>query len=178
MKVSSYQDFEKAEIQALYTRTFTDSENREEGELIAQLVLNIMNETDEDDIYGFVAAENEQPIGCIFFTRLSFDSSVVAFLLSPVAVHTSYQGKGIGQTLINYGLEQLKTNAVGLAFTYGDPNYYSQVGFQQISEELIQAPFNLSQPQGWLCQNLNGGAIEAQPGRSRCVKAFADPDIW
>ena len=60
-----------------------------------------MTGTDAQDLYGFVATENQQIIGSIFFTKLSFQNGVNAFLLSPVAIDTSCQGKGIGQKLIN-----------------------------------------------------------------------------
>ena len=67
--------------------------------------------TDAQDLYGFVAIENEEIIGSIFFTRLMFESEVNAFLLSPVAIHTNYQGKGIGQKLINFVSVAKKRNS-------------------------------------------------------------------
>jgi len=71
---------------------------------------------------------------------LTFESEVNAFLLGPVAIHTSYQGKGIGQKLINFGLNTLKENGVELAFTYGDPNFYSKVGFS-LMKNIFQIKF-------------------------------------
>ena len=104
MKLSICKDAEKPEIQELFTQTFSDSEGQSEGQLIGSLVFDLMNETDDKDILGFVATENKQIVGCIFFTRLSFDAPVEAFLLSPVAVHSNHHGKTIGQTLIKFGL--------------------------------------------------------------------------
>ncbi|BAZ92510.1 N-acetyltransferase [Thiohalobacter thiocyanaticus] len=106
MKFTAYTESDKQEIQHLFTETFSDSANRAEGELIGQLVLDLMNNTGARDISGFVVTEHERIIGCIFFTRLTFDTPVEAFLLSPVAVDTKYQGRGIGQRLINFGLDQ------------------------------------------------------------------------
>lgn len=65
----------------------------------------------------------------------------VAFILSPVAIATSEQGTGIGQQLINYGLDHLKSLKVSLVFTYGDPNYYSKTGFNHIADSIVKAPF-------------------------------------
>lgn len=178
MKFSIYKDSEKPEIQELFTQTFSDSEGQSEGELIGNLVLDLMNETGDKDILGFVATENEQIVGCIFFTRFSFDAPVEAFLLSPVAVHSNHQGKTIGQKLIKFGLDQLKEKGVKLVFTYGDPKFYSQVGFEHVSEDLAKAPFKLTQPEGWLCQSLDGSKIEALSGSSRCVKAFNNSEYW
>jgi putative acetyltransferase len=134
--------------------------------------------TDSHDVYGFVAIDNEQIIGSIFFSRLTFENEVNAFLLSPVAIFTSHQGKGIGQKLINFGLNTLKNNGVELVFTYGDPGFYSRVGFSPISEKLIKAPLTLTYPEGWLGQSLIGDKIQPITGQSFCVEAFDKPEIW
>lgn len=95
---------------------------------------DLLTTTDSKDLRVFVASENGQIIGAIIFSRLMFESSINAFILSPVAVQTSYQRKGVGQGLINYGLAVLKENGVELAFTYGDPGYYNKVGFNLSSD--------------------------------------------
>ncbi|MCG5517084.1 MULTISPECIES: hypothetical protein [unclassified Ectothiorhodospira] len=41
-----------------------------------------------------------------------------------------------------------------MVLTYGDPNYYSRIGFKPITEALAPAPFTLKQPEGWLGQSL------------------------
>jgi len=100
------------------------------------------------------------------------------FILSPVAVKTDQQGKGIGQKLLKHGLDEIRNNGVQVAMTYGDPNYYSKVGFQQISEDFAQAPFKLTYPEGWLAQSLTGQSLEPILGASSCVAALNDPSIW
>jgi len=166
------------EIKQLYTKVFADSEGPAEGELIGNLTNDIMTGTDAQDLYGFIATENEQIIGCIFFTRLTFQNGVNAFLLSPVAIHTSYQGKGIGQKLIDFGLNHLKENGVELVLTYGDVNFYSKVGFSLITENVVKAPLKLTYPEGWLGQSLVSDEIEPIAGNSYCVEAFNKPEIW
>ena len=101
-----------------------------------------------------------------------------AFILSPVAVATAAQGKGIGQKLIEFGLNKLKALNVSLAFTYGDPAFYAKTGFKQIDESTVQAPCPLSQPMGWLAQSLDGQNIQAIPGATRCVEALNNPELW
>lgn len=178
MELSVFNPNDVEEIIQLFARTFSDSEGQSEGLLIGNLVDALMTGTDENNLYGFVATENEQIIGCIFFSRLTFKNGVCAFLLSPVAIHTSFQGKGTGQKLINFGLKTLKDNGVELAFTYGDPNFYSKVGFSPIAEKLVKAPLKLSYPEGWLGQSLVGDEIEPITGESHCVDAFNKPEIW
>jgi putative acetyltransferase len=178
MEFLTFKSSKSEEIKKLFTNVFSDSEGQAEGELIGNLTYDIMTATDAQDLYGFVATENEQIIGSIFFTRLTFQSRVNAFLLSPVAVHTSYQGKGIGQKLINFGINHLKENRVSIVFTYGDPNYYSKVGFKLITEKIAKAPLKLTYPEGWLAQSLVSDEVEPITGNSYCVEAFNKPEIW
>ena len=65
-----------------------------------------------------------------------------------------------------------------LALTYGDPNFYSKVGFGVVSEQVVPAPLKLSYPEGWLAQSLVGDEIEPIAGKSYCVEAFNKPEIW
>lgn len=178
MKLSPYKTSDEEEIYKLFIQVFSDSEGKSEGTLIGNLVLTMMKSTEAKDILGFVASDQKQIIGCIFFTRLSFETPVEAFILSPVAVQTSYQGQGIGQKLIRYGIGQLREKGVHLVFTYGDPAFYSRVGFQCISEEVAKAPLELTQPEGWLCQSLGGGEIKPIWGSSSCVSALNKPEYW
>ena len=94
------------------------------------------------------------------------------------AVFEAVQGTGIGQKLIQYGLDHLRSLNVSLAFTYGDPSFYSKTGFEQINEDIVKAPFHLSQPIGWLAQSLNGQKIPAMAGPTQCVEALNDPSLW
>jgi putative acetyltransferase len=178
MKLSTYNPSNTEEIKQLFTKTFSDSEGQSEGLLIGNLAYELMTSTAGHDFYCFVATENEQIIGSIIFSKLSFESEINAFLLSPVAISTSYQGKGIGQKLINFGLNSLKENGVELAFTYGDPSFYSKVGFSLITEKIVKAPLKLTYPEGWLGQSLVSDEIEPITGNSYCVEAFNKPDIW
>ena len=124
------------------------------------------------------APRGEQIAGCIIFSRLTFDRAIDAFVLSPVAVGTDYQGKGTGQALINFGLRTLTDNGVELVFTYGDPDYYCRTGFASVSETVIKAPLPLSHPEGWLGQSLVSKEIEPIAGQPRCVRAMNKPEIW
>ncbi|MCD4751914.1 MAG: N-acetyltransferase [Anaerolineaceae bacterium] len=178
MKLSTYHPSSIEEIKRLFTKTFSDSEGQSEGLLIGNLAYDILTSTKARDFYCFIATENEQIIGSIIFSKLTFESEVNTFLLSPVAIHTSYQGKGIGQKLINFGLNILKEDGVELAFTYGDINFYSKVGFSFIAEKLVKAPLKLSYPEGWLAQSLVSDEIEPITGNSYCVEALNKPGLW
>lgn len=179
MKFSTYDPGTKSEIKALFTEVFSAAEEKSEGLLIGNLVDEMMSSTPQKDLYGFVATENQGILGCIFFSRMTFTQNPIkVFILSPVAVHSQHQQKGIGQQLINYGLEKLKEAKVEIVLTYGDPNFYTKVGFKQISEEIIKAPLALTYPHGWLGQSLTGNTIQPITETPKCVVALNKPEYW
>lgn len=178
MIYSEYNPSKIEEINQLFIKTFSDSEGESEGLLIGELTNSLMTSTDASDFYCFVATENDEIVGGVIFSRLTFESGINAYILSPMAILTEHQGKGIGQELINFGLNILKENGVELAVTYGDPNFYSKVGFSVISEEIIPAPLKLSYPNGWLGQSLVTDRIEPIVGKSYCVEALNKPELW
>jgi len=76
MEFSTFKASKSEEIKQLFTKVFSDSEGEAEGKLIGNLTYDIMTGTDAKDLYGFVATENEQIVGSIFFTRLTFENGV------------------------------------------------------------------------------------------------------
>lgn len=165
-------------IVRLFESVFTDSEGKEEGQLIGRLAKDLFDKTDKRDLFNFVAVDDGQVVGSIFFSRLDFGNSVEAFILGPVAVHSANQGEGIGQGLINYGLGELKDNAVSIVLTYGDPGFYCRLGFQAISHEDVIPPFKLTQSEGWLGLSLGDDSLESLQGAFVCVEALSDPVYW
>lgn len=183
MKFRQYDSSEIETITQLFTQTFTDSEGENEGKTVGKLANDLLTTTDPTELLCFVAEDDSiesdsKVLGAIIFTPLTFDDETKACLLSPVAVSTHVQKRGIGQQLINFGLQTLKEQGVELAVTYGDPSYYSRVGFDQITVEQIPAPFNLSYPHGWIAQSLNGGEIKVASEQSSCVEALAHAQYW
>jgi len=166
------------QVTSLFTSVFSLSEGEKEGKLIGKLASELSSNIDNDEIICIGVDKDEFLIGSIFFTRLHFTESILIYMLAPVAVSTEYQRKGIGQNLINYGLSELKKRSVNVAVTYGDPSFYAKVGFEPLSENVIQAPLKLSMPMGWLGQSLTEDLIPSIKERPKCVKAFNDPVYW
>ena len=169
---------ESRAIEELFTRVFSDSESESEGHLIGNLVKELLSSTPPEDLIAFVALEGDEIIGAICMTRMRTEKEANFFLLSPVAVATKKQRMGVGQKLINYGIEQLKERGVKVLVTYGDPRFYVKTGFQQITEETIQPPQKLSQPEGWLAQSLDGTPLQRIEGKFSCAHALDDPKYW
>ncbi len=178
MKLSLFTPSHTHEVIALFTDVFSTSESASEGELIGDLVSNLITTTPSADLMGFIATSGDRIVGCIFLSRFIVPSNQIAYILSPIAIATNKQGTGIGQQLITYGIEHLKSQGTELVFTYGDPRYYSKTGFNSISKNTIQAPFELSQPEGWLAQSLNDKPITVMKGPTKCVAALSDQRYW
>ncbi len=177
----NYQTLDKSnqkEIAELFTSVFSSSEGEKEGVLIGNLSSELASSIDNEETICFGVYENGTLIGSIFFTCLKFNNPIRVYMLAPVAVSAENQGKGVGQALINYGLNELKKRSVSVAVTYGDPSFYSKVGFQALSEKIIQAPLKLSMPFGWLGQSLSAEPIPTINERPVCVKEFNDPVYW
>mgnify|MGYP001826468253 CR=1 FL=1 len=166
------------EVTSLFTSVFTASAGEKEGRLIGDLASKLSARTDDQEIICIGAYEQGSLIGSIFFTRLRFNGGIRVYLLAPVAVSTDHQGKGVGQALINYGLNELKKRSVAVVVTYGDPSFYSRVGFEALPEHVIRAPLKLSMPAGWLGQSLTAEPIPTVNERPACVKEFNDPVYW
>jgi predicted N-acetyltransferase YhbS len=174
------------QLHDLFLSVFTSSEGAEEGRLIGDLAAALAASIDNKEIICFGTLVDNSIIAAIFFTRLKVkkhhpkEEDIQMYLLAPVAVHTQYQRQGIGQALILHGLQELKQHrSVHVAITYGDPAFYSKVGFQPLSQNVIPAPFPLSMPQGWLGQSLSEEKpIPIIQERPTCVQPFQNPVYW
>ena len=179
MQFSAHSTNETQEIESLFARTFTEAANEVEGQIVADLAKDLMATTDDNDLFVFVVHNDAGKLaGSIIFSRLTFANGMNAFLLSPVAIDGPFQGCGTGQALINFGLGVLKKQGVELVFTYGDPGFYSRVGFSVVSETVARAPLPLSHPEGWLGQSLVDQAMPLACGQCQCVAAMNKPEIW
>lgn len=178
MQIAQALNPDPARLRDLFSRAFGDAEGEAEGQTIGQLAFELVANRDAHDTYVFTAGSAGELIGSIVFTRLLLGNDVSAFLLSPVAVRTDHQGRGVGQKLIRFGLDALKADGVEVAVTYGDPNYYGRLGFEPVSEALLPSPQPLSFPHGWLAQSLAGGPLPVMSGPVRCAAPLDKPDYW
>lgn len=179
MNLQSYQSTNVKPIVDLFHQTFSNSEGEQEGELIADLAKQLWQTTRPADLQIYVAMEGQQIIGCIMLTCLTYpQSEKIVFMLAPVAVHPDFQGRGVGQTLIEFAKSELKQQKVDVLVTYGDILFYQKVGFAPVSESVLPSPMPLSYPQAWLAQRLKGHEIEPIVGPAECVEAFKNPAYW
>ncbi|WP_136443982.1 GNAT family N-acetyltransferase [Pacificoceanicola onchidii] len=166
-------------ILALFSDTFTASEGAEAGAVIGQLVQDMLAALPPEDMSVFSAVEDGAVLGCVLFTRMTYpEDGRTVFILSPAAVATGHQGRGLGQRLITGALEVLRQAGVEIVLTYGDIAFYGRVGFAPITEAQARPPQPLSYPEGWLGRALPDGAFAPLAGPSRCVPPLEDPAHW
>ena len=178
MIFSSIDSLHAEAVKALFLATFFDSEGENAGTTNSKLAFDLAHAINNQDVFGFACTDNAELVAAIFFSRLSFAAPIDVFILSPVAVLTEKQGSGIGQRLIAFGLEEISKQGASYATTYGDPDFYSRIGFEPLSTMIIEPPYTLSQPEGWLGQSLNNEPLVSRLGRAQCVAALDDQVFW
>lgn len=78
---------------------------------------------------SLIAKNKDEIVGYILLSK-GFIGNEEGLTLGPIAVKPSYQNKGIGKKLIDFGLEKAKESDYNwVALTGG--NYYNQFGFEQ-----------------------------------------------
>jgi putative acetyltransferase len=100
--------------------------------------------SDGDLVLSLVAAEDDDVIGHIAFSRLRVESDgsmQPAVALAPVAVSPAHQCRGIGMALIEDGLRCLKQAGETLVFVLGEPRYYGRFGFAAVSAARFVSPY-------------------------------------
>jgi putative acetyltransferase len=120
---------------------------------------------------SLVAVSGGRTVGHIAFSKAAVgDSESGWFLLGPVAVLTSSQGRGIGSALVESGLAELRARQASGCVLVGDPGYYSRFGFSTFPdlayegvphEYVLGLPLADAAPCGPITANR---AFEIEPG--------------
>lgn len=85
---------------------------------------------DADLTISLVAEDGCEIVGHVAFSPARIgNASENWFGLGPVAVSPDWQQQGVGQSLIEEGLRQLRDHGAAGCLLVGDPNYYSRFGF-------------------------------------------------
>ena len=102
---------------------------RRDGDLLASLVA-----TNGAAIVGHVAAS---PFACV-----DPGVPVSAAALAPLAVTAGHRRRGIGFTLVERLLFDLRRRDIGVVFVLGDPDYYRRFGFAPETAASMRTPFD------------------------------------
>jgi len=146
-----------SDIEAISKVTIAAFQNHPISNQTEQFIINALRNADALTV-SLVAEFNGQVVGHIAFSPVTVsDGSLNWYGLGPISVLPGFQRRGIGKSLIHEGLSLLKNLGGNGCVLVGDPNYYKQFGFKNISgliyegipqEVFFALPFNKKIPRG------------------------------
>lgn len=147
----------------------------------AELVLELLNDPSSRPLLSLVARDGDRPVGHILFTAARLDGAsrnVSAAILAPLAVVPEAQGKGVGGSLIEHGIERLGEAGLELVFVLGHPGYYPRHGFRPAARLGLAAPYPITPEDAWMVLALRPGVIGCVCGTVACAQAMDRPEYW
>jgi putative acetyltransferase len=174
IRTASSQDIES--IKRVYFSAFP----KDEREVVAQLAIDLLVENTTPQIVSLVVETEDTIVGHIGFSPVEIDNadSGQAYILAPLAVHSDYQKRGIGSSLIAQGIKRLSAMAVNILFVYGDPDYYGRFGFKSETAFNYRTPYKLQYPSGWQAMFLNNCSATEKSVAITCVAPLCDAKYW
>ena len=176
MDIRLAQEIDLDSILKVIETAFSDEENK----VIMNLAQELSREVTSPSIRSLVAEVDNQVIAYVSYSPiyLKSDSSIVGYILAPLAVSPEHQKQGVGSNLINFGIDMLTRDGVGVLLVYGDPAYYGSLGFKEEIGHSFVPPYTLQYPFGWAGMMLNDTAVPERPIQFECVSALSKPDLW
>ena len=170
---------EREEILEIHKKAF----GKDKGLEIAKLVDDLLDDTTAMPILSLIAIENDRIVGHILYTKATITETelpISAQILAPLAILPDEQKKGIGESLINEGLKQLKESGTELVFVLGHPTYYPRCGFFPAGEQGFDAPYPIPEEHAaaWMVQQLNGNVLGNTTGKVQCSNVLNEPQHW
>lgn len=179
MEIRIANDTETAGILSVHRAAF----GQEKGPEIATLVSDMSTDKTCLPNFSLVAVEEGTIVGHILFTKVTLKGAghgSFCQILAPLAVLPNLQGKGVGQSLIEVGLGELKKSGVQLVFVLGHPGYYPRCGFIPAGELGFEAPYHIPEQHAgaWMVQELCPGNIGRVKGQVQCCQTLNKPEHW
>lgn len=179
MKIRKSTEPEKKEILSVHEKAF----GKEKGPEIGQLVNDLFADQTAEPVLSLVAVEKDKIVGHVLFTKVTIDGcsgSLQAQILAPLAILPENQNMGVGEKLINKGLEVLKNDNVKLVFVLGHPAYYPRCGFKTAGVLGFEAPYPIPDEvsDAWMVQELFPGIIGTMKGKVKCSDVLDKPEHW
>ncbi|WP_419238920.1 GNAT family N-acetyltransferase [Photobacterium leiognathi subsp. mandapamensis] len=131
MIIRAEKDSDITAIETLTYNAFKDHPHHEPGaEPTEHLIVNRLRDANALTL-SLVAEVNNQVVGHIAFSPVLINGEATNWYgLAPVSVLPEHQNKGIGKSLINQGLAQLKERGAEGFVLLGEPEYYGRFGFK------------------------------------------------
>ena len=156
-------------------RTFTDSENAEEADLVVRLIREIRSmDTYIPELEIIMVTVEDEVIGYAMFSGFHLGGKYQdeLLLLSPVAVKTELQRQHISKELIEYGFEKAREMGFTAVIVEGNPQNYRNRSFQTSADYGIvpDESVGLPAPECLMVKALVSGALDHISG----VVAYSD----
>lgn len=139
---------------------------------------NLVNRLRKSDEFikelSMVATDNGKIVGHIMLTKIKIVDKEVShdsLALAPVSVLPNYQGKGIGNLLINTAIKNSKELGYDSIIVLGHDKYYPRFGFKKASNYKIVSPFEVPD-EAFMVLELKHGSLENIKGIVEYSKAF------
>ncbi len=176
IRLENKKDFE--EINKLVIRSFSEGTNYSDGTGEVALIEEIRAGRYYIPHLSFVAEMNGRIVGHIMFSHFplsrsakesTYDKSIVktdTVMLAPVSVHADYFRQGVGSTMINLGIDQVKENGYKGIQVEGSPEYYNRFGFATSSKYNIYptSGYPMQVPEGMMYMETYPGSLEEISG--------------
>ena len=167
--IQSMEDKYLAPSLNMVRRTFTDSENAEEAEVVVSLIKEIRSmSTYIPELELIMVNDEDEVIGYAMFSSFHLGGKYQdeLLILSPVAVKTELQRQHISKELIEYGFEKAKKMGFSAVLVEGNPQNYRSRGFQTSADFGIIAAesVGLPAPECLMVKELQHCALEHVSG--------------
>ena len=163
-------------IVSLILRSFQEGTDYSDGTDIIALVEEIRDSKYYIPELSFVAELDNKVVGHFLFSKFPLsptregghgdgtDSEIV--MLAPVSVHADYFRQGIGSTMLEMGIEEVKKKGYKGITVEGNYNFYNRVGFRTSSEYGIfpTSGWPMQEPRCMMCQQTYEGSLEGIHG--------------
>lgn len=159
-------------VLALYMEAFGEEERETVANLAVQLLM-------EPEAFSFVTEIEGGIVGHVAFSPVvDAEAFYQGYLLAPLAVHPTFQRRGIGSKLIETGFEHLTKQNVDVVFVYGDPAFYGRFGFETDLAARFAPPYQLKYPFGWQAKLLADPQNLPAIASLICLKPLQDNNLW
>lgn len=156
-------------LENLYQKAFPDED-------LCSLVIELLN--DKQNTLSLCALSDGTLVGHIAFSKCYAAPKEVALaLLAPMAVLPEYQRKGIGNSLIKEGFNQLKKDHIAKVLVLGDPNYYSRSGFAEETAILPAYKIPDEWTPAWQSCALENSSVSLS-GKINVSKPWQRKELW
>jgi len=128
-----------------------------------------------DEIISLVAVEGEKVVGHIFFSPAEINykgKAIKGMGLAPMAVHTSYQNKGIGSLLVDDGIKKVKETSCSFIIVLGHDKYYLRFGFETASMYGIKPQWEGVPDEAFMIMILDKETMAGDSGIAKYRKEF------